>query len=725
MKYIFTIMLCICAYSSQAQIVEFADSNFKKVLLMSNEVAQIAKDFNGYNMKVDANDDGEIQLSEALQVGGLLIGNAYPVKDFTGLESFSNLKKFESISNPIQKIDLSKNLLLEELHITGNTSSLKNYDVSKNTVLKILDFQNALIETLDISQLSLLTDLYIDNTNLTELDFSKNSKLRLVNVISSKIKELDFSLNPEFVHLACGGESLEFLNLKNGLGNSRALITIWNVPGFLESPNLKYICVDEIEQEDLTEYFSNLSNCLIGTYCSFTPGGIYYTVKGENKIDLNANGCDVSDIPYPNLRFDVTKSGFSASFFAGKTGQHDIGLPAGSYFISPEITENPDYFSLSPSLIAPQFPEESSPYVRDICLTPNGEKSDLEAFYFHFNGFLEPGQTVTEKIIYRNKGNVRENGIVTFEFDDNVIDFQSAVPAPANISYGKLEWNFSDLNPFEEREIQVSLRLNSPMDTPPLNEGDLIDFMVKVESSENEDLNARDNFFTQTMRLRSSWDPNDITCLQGDVVQPDYIGQYVYYRIRFENLGTANAHNVVITNMLNPERFIPESFVPLNASHDYIVKRTGNKFEYIFENIELPFDDDNNDGYIIYKVRLREDLTVGMDFTNEADIFFDYNFPVATNEAITSIQVATSIGTTKNEKYSVEIYPNPTDGILNIRTLTESLQNVRLYDITGQQVLQKNSVTQIDISPLASGVYLLEVSDSAATYRQPVKIIKK
>ena len=55
------------------------------------------------------------------------------------------------------------------------------------------------------------------------------------------------------------------------------------------------------------------------------------------------------------------------------------------------------------------------------------------------------------------------------------------------------------------------------------------------------------------------------------------------------------------------------------------------------------------------------------------------------------------------------LYPNPTSDILNIDSENE-LKSVEIYSLQGQKVMSsKNNV--INISDLASGLYLVQVTD--------------
>ncbi len=72
----------------------------------------------------------------------------------------------------------------------------------------------------------------------------------------------------------------------------------------------------------------------------------------------------------------------------------------------------------------------------------------------------------------------------------------------------------------------------------------------------------------------------------------------------------------------------------------------------------------------------------------------------------------------------VSVYPNPTSGILNLKTPSSvEVTSVALYDILGKQVSADYSNDTINMSALSQGVYLLKVETSAGTLTQ--KIVKQ
>jgi hypothetical protein len=291
---------------------------------------------------------------------------------------------------------------------------------------------------------------------------------------------------------------------------------------------------------------------------------------------------------------------------------------------------------------------------------------------------------------------------------------------------GNLSWIFSNLKPFETREITFRLNLNSPVEIPALNNGDILKFVAKI-ASQNTDETPIDNTFTLNQTVVGSYDPNDKTCLEGDIITPDLIGEYVHYMIRFENTGTYYAENIVVKDIIDLNKLDISTLIPTSSSHSFVTKISeGNKVEFIFENINLPFDDANNDGYIAFKIKTKSTLKVGDTFTNDANIYFDYNFPILTNKATSTFSAALSTKDFDFLKYFI-LYPNPSHQNLNIsKNENIEIKTFEIYDVLGQLVIvvpNANSVSSIDISKLRAGSYFIKVkSDKGDSSMKFIKI---
>lgn len=90
--------------------------------------------------------------------------------------------------------------------------------------------------------------------------------------------------------------------------------------------------------------------------------------------------------------------------------------------------------------------------------------------------------------------------------------------------------------------------------------------------------------------------------------------------------------------------------------------------------------------------------------------------------AITDIVIdGTNLGVADNTIEGFSYYPNPTDGILNLNSI-DNIEKVSLYNLLGQLVVENKvdaTSSQIDISNLATGTYLMKVSVNGqiGTYR--------
>ena len=204
-----------------------------------------------------------------------------------------------------------------------------------------------------------------------------------------------------------------------------------------------------------------------------------------------------------------------------------------------------------------------------------------------------------------------------------------------------------------------------------------------------------------------SYDPNDKTCVEGTIVSTATIGQYVHYIIRFENTGTAAAENIVVRTEINPSDFNINSLQLLNASHPVYTRVNGNVVEFVFEQILL---ESGGHGNVLLKVKSLTSLQQGGNVNKRADIYFDYNYPVATNEAETTFQALSNPDFEQDQ--SISIYPNPTKDKVNVSG-DFTLQTVQLYDVQGrllQTQLANDNQTIIDISVHSNGVYFIKVT---------------
>ncbi|WP_291133235.1 DUF7619 domain-containing protein [Flavobacterium sp. UBA7682] len=691
MKKIYTLLVLLFAVSiANSQIVNIPDANFKAKLLAAGPNNTIASTQTpiyypiiawslASSSSVDTNGDGEIQVSEAQAIKWLDVKSSN-ISSLTGIEAFNNLIYLDCSYNQLSSLNVS------------NLTNLNNLNCRYNQLQSLLNISNCIS----------LIQLACDNNQLMSFDVNNLTNLKNLFCFENQLSNLDVSTLTSLNNLGCSDNQLTLLNIKNN--NSS-----WLNLGFDYNPNLLYVCADEQDlsfvQQKISSY--GYTNCHVNSYCSFTPNGLYYTIQGNSKFDMDNNGCEINDIVVPNLKIAITNGSFTGNIIANATGNYAIPMQAGNHILTPQL-ENPTYFNISPSSSTVTFPTSASPFVQNFCVTPNGTHNDLEVIILPI-GPTRPGFDSQYKIIYKNKGNTTQSGSISMYYDDTILQLVTANPSTSSQGADLLSWNFNNLLPFESREISVILNLNSPLETPPVNAGNGLLFSATAVGDTDE--TPEDNTANLNQTVVNSFDPNDKTCIQGTWLPLEFVGEYVHYIIRFENNGTFAAENVVVKDIIDLTKFDMATLVPLSGSHSFVTRIINtNQVEFIFENINLPFDDANNDGYVAFKIKTKTTFLDLETFSNAASIYFDYNAPI-----VTETYTTTFYNPLNNSDFSFttlySLSPVPTKNVLNI-TAKESvvMTSVNIYNTLGQLVQVNTDPNEtIDVSGLQRGSYFIKI----------------
>lgn len=806
MKKNYLLLLVLLITTGHAQIVNIPDPVFKAKLLSASTTNSVAMNAAGNWFKIDANNDGHIQISEALLVRELHV-NLSNITSMEGVTSFANLRFLLCDRNLLTSLDLTglSNLEYVDCYMNEITSvslagltNLEYFDCADNALaslnltglpnLEFLWCSGNYLTTIDLSALPNLETLYFDGNQISNFDLSALPKLKslafgdnpvtsaaiadqlfledincgyaeltsltLTNLPALKwlmasgndltvlnisgvsnlkwftadanqltsldtqglpalesvycgsnlLTSLDFSSNPMLTMVNCSNNNLQSINVKNG-------IDLANPPNPQSSMNwsnnpLEFVCIDETEAAFVENLLieNNLEGVNFNTYCSFSPGGTYHTISGRVGFDNEGDGCDMSDQLGPFVRLRLVDGTNTSYSYTDNGGDYQFYTGQGTFVVYPDI-ENPSYFVATPPVALVNFTEtENTVSIQDFCLQPNGSHQDIEIAIAPIIA-ARPGFNATYELVYRNKGNQTLSGSVIMGFNDNLLDLLSATVPPDVQSVGNLNWNYTNLLPFESRTITIVMNVNAPTEIPAANIGDVLDFTGIVLPTSGDQTPA-DNTFAMSQVITGSYDPNDKHCLQGAIASPSEIGDYLHYVINFENTGTAAAENVVIKDMIDISRFDLTSLQLLSSSHEVRTRMAANKVEFIFENIQLA---PNAHGHVVFKIKTKSTLAINSVVTNKADIYFDYNFPVETNTATT---IFAFLGTQEfAADESIGIHPNPATQFVNV-SASGTIKSIELFDGSGRLL----SVTSgsggrkpIDVSRYAPGIYYLKI----------------
>jgi uncharacterized repeat protein (TIGR01451 family) len=246
------------------------------------------------------------------------------------------------------------------------------------------------------------------------------------------------------------------------------------------------------------------------------------------------------------------------------------------------------------------------------------------------------------------------------------------------------------------------------------------------------DADTGNNVHVITRTIVGSYDPNDKLVATSSMSSGSSyfldLDEWVEYTVRFQNSGTAEAINVYITDTIAPELDLL-SLQILGASHSFEASLLpGRVLRFDFPNIMLPdsgADFLGSQGFASFRLRPVAGLLPGTILSNEADIFFDFNDPIRTNDAELVVELSTGIAST--EFGNLRVYPNPATDQLSV-SLDEALWIIDIHTMDGRQVSalsHPGGLVTLDISAIASGVYVLKAIDRTSGRMLQAPFVKR
>jgi uncharacterized repeat protein (TIGR01451 family) len=446
----------------------------------------------------------------------------------------------------------------------------------------------------------------------------------------------------------------------------------------------------------------------------------YNIVTGKVLYDVNDNGCDANDLNVSNYFIDVFDGSDNSSYGINTNGEYFIGLSSGFYTLS--ILNLSSNLSSTPISQTINFTGQNE-LLEDIdfCIASNQDFEDLSIDIFPLDDAIPGFETVYQIVISNNGTQSASNVQATFEYDGNFQSFVSSTTPPNSNIGNMLTYNFSSINPLSVEIIEVTLINAIP---PTLNGGEVLVLDLQVTPDTN-DVNIKDNLLEFEQTVVNSYDPNDKMVVQGAQLDDDDIDQYLDYRIRFQNLGTANALNVKITDTID-NNLDWSTFQPITSSHDYRIEiMDGEQINYYFDNIDLPFetaDPAGSNGYITYKIKPKPTVQIGDTFENTAYIYFDFNLPIITNTAYTT--VVDKLSTEAFDLSRIKMYPNPVADMLYLEVPnTLKVNSIQLFDISGKLIIAFENHKTLDVNGINQGMYILRIETDKGEFNQ--KVIKR
>lgn len=215
--------------------------------------------------------------------------------------------------------------------------------------------------------------------------------------------------------------------------------------------------------------------------------------------------------------------------------------------------------------------------------------------------------------------------------------------------------------------------------------------------------------------LFCSYDPNDKLVESTNGSRDIHLNSAdeLIYTIRFQNTGNYYAEHVRITDTIS-SLLDMSSLTYLASSHPVEIRIHGREVVFSFYNIFLPDslqDPLGSQGYVTFQIKPYIADMTGVEFLNKADIYFDYNPPIRTNEVVSQVVELTGLDYTTEELY--RIIPNPvnTSFYIHPHPCDTDACAYAIYTISGLMIANGNynGRSSIPVSGLTMGMYFVKV----------------
>ncbi|UPT70464.1 MAG: VCBS repeat-containing protein [Flavobacterium sp. JAD_PAG50586_2] len=260
------------------------------------------------------------------------------------------------------------------------------------------------------------------------------------------------------------------------------------------------------------------------------------SISGTVRFDLLGDGCTGTDALLSGLMMVAEGTNTTEATFTQENGQFQL-YTREEGTITTRIASEASYYAPSPATFVSNFTGQGNTDVVDFCVQPIGEIRDLAVSIYPTRQAV-PGFNTYYNLVYRNAGLTLLSGSVTFAFDDSKLNFLNASEPMSSQTANTITFDFTGLRPFESRIINLAFNVFTP---PTTNINDVLISTATINPVA-VDFTPGDNVFEYQQTVIGSYDPNDITCLEGSQVLIEDADQYLHYLVRFQNHGYGRSH---------------------------------------------------------------------------------------------------------------------------------------------------------------------------------------
>lgn len=350
-------------------------------------------------------------------------------------------------------------------------------------------------------------------------------------------------------------------------------------------------------------------------------------IRGTAFIDNNGDGMlNENDSPLRNVMISIEPGNLSV--LTADDGSYQLIVPEGMYTLTANVNDGD--------------------WINDELVIENIEITEPCNLGFDFGFEPDPNaepdvnlsmvNTITRcdfetkfTITVENTGTDPFESQLQFEFDDKTSFFSTEIIG-AIVAGNKVTANIGPLEPFQPQEYIVRVKMPAGSSVLPI-----LDFKASLLDEGEEVIKE----YGYSEQLRCSYDPNDKRAFpdrEGDE-NLTLMGEAIEYTIRFQNNGNDTAYNVKIIDQLD-SNIDPSSIRVVGSSHSVETCIEGTDLIFLFEDINLVDSMTNyalSQGYVTFKCNAREGLAEFTPVDNTADIIFDTNLPIVTNQTLNTM----------------------------------------------------------------------------------------
>jgi uncharacterized repeat protein (TIGR01451 family) len=350
-------------------------------------------------------------------------------------------------------------------------------------------------------------------------------------------------------------------------------------------------------------------------------------IVGTAYIDSNENGSyDGGEVPLRNVIISTDPGDFS--ILTDDFGRYILPIAEGTYNLTAKINEGTwiqnlltiDNVQISGpcndgynfGFVPISTPEESA----SLSMVNTIARCDFETRF-----------TITVE----NTGAEPFDGLLAFTYDGettlfttDLVDFQ--------VDGNTISAEIGTLSPFAPRTFRVTVKMPSGSSNLPL-----LAFEAKLYDLSGEIIEE----YGYNDQLRCSYDPNDKREYpdREGIENLTLMDEDLEYTIRFQNNGNDTAFQVKIVDPID-SNIDPTTIRVINSSHDVETCIEGTDLIFLFEDIFLVDSTTNfaaSQGFVTFRCNTKDGRPEMTPVRNQADIIFDTNSPIVTNQTINTL----------------------------------------------------------------------------------------